>query len=96
MIEVQDIFSRYGPDFQKSHPLPSYQRKAMNHILNCRSSVLGGHFDQCDSCGHIRISYNSCRDRHCPKCQNLARERWLVNREQELLDVGYFKSFGFT
>jgi hypothetical protein len=90
MIEIQDILSCYGPEFQKSHPLPSYQRKAMNHILNCRSSALGGHFDQCDSCGHIRISYNSCRDRHCPKCQNLARERWLVNREQELLDVGYF------
>lgn len=90
MIEIQDILSCYGPEFQNSHPLPSYQRKAMNHILNCRSSVLGGHFDQCDSCGHIRISYNSCRDRHCPKCQNLARERWLVNREQELLDVGYF------
>jgi hypothetical protein len=90
MVEVQDIFSRYSSEFQKAHPLPSYQRKAMNHILHCRSAVLGGHFDQCDTCGHIRISYNSCRDRHCPKCQNLARERWLINREQELLDVGYF------
>lgn len=90
MIEVQDIFSDYGPDFQKSHPLPGYQRKVIDHIISCRTSILGGHLDQCDSCGHFHISYNSCRDRHCPKCQNLARERWLVNREQELLDVGYF------
>jgi hypothetical protein len=90
MVEVQDIFSRYSSEFQKAHLLPSYQRKAMDHILNCRSAALGGHFDQCDCCGHIRVSYNSCRDRHCPKCQNLARERWLINREQELLDVGYF------
>src|SRR5690554_1053995 len=56
----------------------------------CRTSVLGGHVDECDSCGHIRVSYNSCRNRHCPKCQGLAKERWLLERKRDLINVGYF------
>jgi hypothetical protein len=90
MVEIQDIFSDFGMEFQKDHKLSPQQQKAMRDIGNCRSAALGGHVDQCESCGHIEISYNSCRNRHCPKCQNLNRERWLIDREQELLDVGYF------
>ncbi len=62
----------------------------MDAIERCRTSALGGHIDECDSCGHIKISYNSCRNRHCPKCQGLAREKWLIARERDLLPVGYF------
>jgi hypothetical protein len=90
MIEIQDIFIDFGMEFQKEHKLSPQQQKALRDIGNCRSAALGGHVDQCDTCGHIEISYNSCRNRHCPKCQNLNRERWLIDREQELLDVGYF------
>jgi hypothetical protein len=90
MNELKDIFQDYGQAYQETHPLPSYHRKTMTDIATCRSAVLGGHIDQCDSCGHINISYNSCRNRHCPKCQNLKREKWLADREQELLNVGYF------
>lgn len=90
MSELQSIFQEYGQAYQETHPLPPHLRKTMADIAACRSAVLGGHIDQCDNCGHIDISYNSCRNRHCPKCQNLKREEWLINREQELLDVGYF------
>lgn len=90
MIELQDIFQQFGPAFQAEHPLPPHHQKTMGDIAACRSAALGGHIDQCDTCGHIDVSYNSCRNRHCPKCQNLKREEWLLNREQELLNVGYF------
>lgn len=90
MIELQNIFQIYGQAYRETHPIPPHHRKAMENITACRSAALGGHIDQCDSCGHISISYNSCRNRHCPKCQNLRREEWLLNREQELLNVGYF------
>ena len=79
-----------GKTFKKGIPFRHIIGKPMGDIAACRSSALGGHIDQCNNCGHIHISYNSCRNRHCPKCQNLAKERWLQNREQELLDVGYF------
>jgi len=64
--------------------------KVMNAIESCRTSKLGGHIDECDNCGHIRISYNSCRNRHCPKCQGLAKERWVMDRKSDLLPVEYF------
>jgi hypothetical protein len=90
MSEIQDIFREIGPTFLENHTLSTQQHKVFRHIAFCRSAELGGHVDICDECGHIQISYNSCRDRHCPKCQNLKREQWLLNREEELLDVGYF------
>ena len=62
----------------------------MTAIESCRTFVLGGHVDECDSCGFKRISYNSCRNRHCPKCQSLAKEQWLLERDRDLLEVGYF------
>ena len=77
MAEVQDIFQQHGQAFRQNHKLPKNVRKAMFAIENCRTSALGGHMDTCDECGYSRISYNSCRNRHCPKCQTLTRERWF-------------------
>jgi hypothetical protein len=90
MNEIKDIFSTFKREFMAKYTLSTSQKKAFKAISNCRSANLGGHVDQCDNCGHLKVSYNSCRNRHCPKCQALSRERWLFNREQELLDVGYF------
>ncbi len=88
-IEVGDIFRQYGAAYRKSHKLPLQCLKAMSAIESCRTAALGGHVDECDSCGHSRNSYNSCRNRHCPKCQSLAKERWLEARKKELLPVSY-------
>jgi hypothetical protein len=90
MAEVQDIFLKYGKNYLTNHKLTLVQHKAMSAIQKCRTSQLGGHKEVCDSCGHTRISYNSCRNRHCPKCQSLAKERWIENQKNNLLDIGYF------
>ncbi|MGI0015787.1 MAG: IS91 family transposase, partial [Nitrososphaera sp.] len=90
MIEVADIFQQYGPAYRNQHSLSPNQGKAMKAIEMCRTSQLGGHVDQCGECGHTKISYNSCRNRHCPKCQNLPKERWLEDRKQDLLPIAYF------
>ena len=89
-LEVGDIFRKYGVEYRQSHAMSLPQLKAMSAISHCRTGALGGHKDQCDHCGHIHISYNSCRNRHCPKCQSLAKERWLEARKAELLPVPYF------
>jgi len=89
-IEVADIFNEYGVTYRANHKLPLQSLKTMSAIENCRTSVLGGHVDKCDNCGHERNSYNSCRNRHCPKCQGLAQIKWLEKRKQELLPVKYF------
>lgn len=89
-IEVGDIFRTYGDAFRRTHRLSWAQHQAINAIAACRTARLGGHVDQCDSCGALRISYNSCRNRHCPKCQHLPRERWLEARKSELLAVKHF------
>jgi hypothetical protein len=88
--EVADIFRRYGPSHRKTHKLPLAQLRAMHAIESCRTKELGGHVDECESCGHVRISYNSCRNRHCPKCQFLTKEKWLEARQKELLPIPYF------
>jgi hypothetical protein len=90
MIEVQDVFNQYGDEYRKNHKLPLHILKTMIDIEACRTAELGGHVDECDECGQTRISYNSCRNRHCPKCQTLAKERWLEKRKEDLLPVGYF------
>jgi hypothetical protein len=91
IFEVADIlhkgFSGYNEAFG---PLPADQYKVANAIMACRTSLLGGHIDQCDHCKHERISYNSCRNRHCPKCQALQRARWVELRTRDLLPVHYF------
>src|SRR5260221_1158226 len=71
------------------------QHRVMTAIEVCRTAVLGGHLEQCDHCGHQRNAYNSCSDRHCPKCQSLARAQWLEDRQAELLATQYFP-VGFT
>ena len=90
--EVADIFRRYGAAYRESHgaSLCPAQRRVMSAIELCRTAALGGHVERCDSCDHQRICYNSCRDRHCPKCQSLARAQWLEDRRSELLDTQYF------
>lgn len=90
MVEVQDIFARYGPAYLESHALSPRQRKAFDDILACRTSRLGGHADTCPECGEVTLSYNSCRNRHCPKCQAYRREKWVCERSFDLLDVGYY------
>jgi putative transposase/transposase-like zinc-binding protein len=91
-LEVADIFRRYGPAYRQTHgaTLSQAQRRVMRSIEVCRTSALGGHVEQCETCGHQRIAYNSCRDRHCPKCQSLARAQWLEHRRADLLETEYF------
>ena len=90
MTELQDIFAEHGEAYRINHPLWPNQLKVMRAIQQCRTSALGGHFDVCDECDYTRISYNSCRNRHCPKCQTLNKERWIEARKDDLLNVGYF------
>ena len=89
-LEVAHIFRLYGEDYRQSHRLCRPQLRAMRAIEICRTAALGGHVDECDQCGARKISYNSCRNRHCPKCQSLDKERWLEKRCGELLPVPYF------
>lgn len=90
MPEVQDIFLKYGSEYRKNNKLTLVQHKAMSAIEKCRTSQLGGHMDVCQNCGNVQISYNSCRNRHCPKCQSLAKERWIDSQKSNLLNIGYF------
>ena len=91
-LEVAEIFRQHGPQYRQAHAeaLSRGQRRVMGAIECCRTAALGGHVERCDACGHLRIAYNSCRDRHCPKCQSLARAQWLEERQAELLEVEYF------
>jgi len=86
------VFRRYGQAYrqQRGDSLSTAQRRVMTAIERCRTAALGGHVEQCDTCGYQRISDNSCRNRHCPKCQLLARAQWLDDRRSELLVVPYF------
>jgi len=94
-LEVADIFHLYADHYRQSKSLPYEQIKVMRHIEVCRTAELGGHVEQCDQCGFEQIAYNSCRNRHCPKCQCLVKEQWLNDRKAELLPCGYFH-FVFT
>jgi len=90
--EVTDVVRRAGSKFLERYrqSLTWAQLKVLAAIVRCRTAALGGHRDQCRRCGYQAISYNSCRNRHCPKCQTQAREKWLHQRQQELLPVGYY------
>jgi len=88
--ELADLFRKYGEEYRRSNFLSAEQSKTMHHIEICRTAVLGGHSEACDNCGFKQNSYNSCRDRHCPKCQTLVKEKWLNNRKAELLPCPYF------
>jgi len=88
--EVADIFSEYGSAYQRDHQLTFHAQRVIRSIVACRTSALGGHVDSCDHCDYERPFYNSCRNRHCPKCGALARERWLLSRKKLILPVTYF------
>ena len=91
-LEVAEVFRRYGEAYRQQHgaSLCPAQRRVMNAIERCRTAALGGHLEQCDRCGHQRPAFNSCSDRHCPKCQSMARAQWLEARQAELLAIEYF------
>ncbi|HQT90027.1 MAG TPA: IS91 family transposase [Acidiphilium sp.] len=91
-VEVADIFHRHGAAWRAEHAghVSLAQLKVMSAIETCRTMALGGHIEGCEGCGHRRIAYNSCRNRHCPKCQGAAARKWLATREADLLPVGYF------
>ena len=90
-LEVAQIFRRHGPEYRKGHRLSPEQHKTMRDIERCRTAHLGGHVDVCShGCGYSFISYNSCRNRHCPKCQSLKQAKWLAERLERLLPVHYF------
>jgi hypothetical protein len=91
-LEVADIFRAAGPSYRAAQAghLSLTQLKVMSAIEQCRTAALGGHVEACEDCGHWRIAYNSCRNRHCPKCQGAAARTWLAEREADLLPVGYF------
>jgi hypothetical protein len=89
-LELAQIIDRFGKEFEAQLPINAYLQRTLRAIQQCRTAALGGHVDQCDTCGHICISYNSCRNRHCPKCQNTCREQWIEDRKQDLLPVAYF------
>jgi hypothetical protein len=88
--ELADIVRLYGPAYRDAHRLPLAQLKVLQAIESCRTAALGGHRESCAQCGFARYAYNSCRNRHCPKCQSLAKEQWLEARQAELLPVPYF------
>ena len=89
-LDVARIFRRHGPGYRRRHPLPLHQRKLMSAVEHCRTAALGGHRDACSNCDLTRISYNSCRNRHCPKCQGSQREKWVEARRKDLLPVTYY------
>lgn len=89
-LELADIFRRHGPQYRATHNLPIAHLKVMRAIESCRTAVLGGHVERCGQCEHERIAYNSCRNRHCPKCQTMAKQQWIDKRKQELLPIPYF------
>jgi hypothetical protein len=91
-LEVADIFRAAGPAYRAAHAghLGLHQLKIMSAIEHCRTAAMGGHVEACTDCGHWRIAYNSCRNRHCPRCQGAAARTWLAEREADLLPVGYF------
>jgi hypothetical protein len=89
-FELATIVRDYKTAFEQKHPPLKYHQRVLHAIEHCRTAYFGGHIDRCDSCNHLRISYNSCRSRHCPKCQNTNRERWIEDRQRDLLPVNYF------
>jgi hypothetical protein len=91
-LEVADIFDRHGAAWRRANAghVSLGQLQAMSAIVNCRTAALGGHVARCEDCAHSQIAYNSCRNRHCPKCQGAAARHWLAEREADLLSVPYF------
>jgi len=89
-VEVADVVRAYAPEYLRTHPTSAEQRRVLRALAACRTAVLGGHVEQCDGCGYRRIAYNSCRNRHCPKCQGKERAQWMAAEAAMLLPVPYF------
>ena len=89
-LELQDIFNRFGDAYRQTTTMKLVQHKAMNSIRQCRTVALGGHIDACEDCGTMKTSYNSCRNRNCPKCGNLKKEQWILDRKADLLPIPHF------
>jgi hypothetical protein len=89
-LEVADVMREHGDEYLAKHGATAAQRQVLRAVQNCRTAALGGHVEACDHCGHQRVAYNSCRNRHCPKCQGSACARWMQARAAELLPVSYF------
>src|SRR5580700_7788641 len=91
-LEVADIFREHGPAWRRANAghVSLGQLKVMSAIQSCRTAALGGHVARCERCAHTQIAYNSCRNRHCPKCQGAAAKQWLAEREADLLPVPYY------
>ena len=89
-VELADILRVHGAAYQERHPVSPEQVAVMRHLAACRTAALGGHVDSCSACGFLEVSYNSCRDRHCPKCQASSQAKWLKTRLLRLLPVNYF------
>ena len=90
LLEVADILRAHGEAYTAHHPVTALQAAVMRRLAACRTAALGGHVDACGRCGYTRVSYNSCRDRHCPKCQGVKRAAWLEARLERLLPVEHF------
>jgi hypothetical protein len=89
-LEVADIFRAHSAEYLATHRVSEEQRRAIQAIIRCRTAALGGHVEECDACGAQRIAYNSCRNRHCPKCQGVQQALWVEARQAELLPLEYF------
>lgn len=90
LFSVGGIFRRWGPEYESSRAVPTFHRRVIRDLSVCRTAALGGHLEQCDSCGYEHPAYNSCRNRHCPQCQSRLARRWLSDRLSESLPVPYF------
>ena len=88
-LELAQVITQFLPHIP-SHSLTAHHRYTLQAIKVCRTAALGGHLDACDQCGHVRVSYNSCRNRHCPKCQGLRKQMWTIQQQNQLLPVSYF------
>jgi predicted Zn-ribbon and HTH transcriptional regulator len=89
-LEVADILRVHGEAYRQRHPVSTEQAKVLRHLVQCRTAALGGHVDACDHCGYVAVSFNSCRNRHCPKCQGTQRAKWIEARLERLLPVEHF------
>src|SRR6058998_2059827 len=91
-LELADVVRAHRARFTtyREGRVAAAERRVLDDIVACRTAARGGHVERCDACGHLRIAYNSCRNRHCPKCQEQAREDWVADRQQEVLPVEYF------
>lgn len=91
-FEMAQIIRDYGDDFVQNNRVLKHHQRVLNALKICRTAALGGHVERCsnETCAHERIAYNSCRNRHCPKCQNTNKERWVLARKEDLLNCTYF------